>query len=67
MSETKLTERQQKILNLIKESPTITGRQMSETLSVSQRTIERDLSALQKSGILRREGKDNGGVWVVVV
>ena len=46
VSETKLTERQQKILNLIKESPTITGKQMSETLSVSQRTIERDLSAL---------------------
>lgn len=64
MSETKLTERQQKILNLIKESPTITGKQMSETLSVSQRTIERDLSALQKLGVLKREGKDNDGVWV---
>ena len=66
MSETKLTERQQKILNLIKESPTITGKQMSETLSVSQRTIERDLSALQKKGVLKREGKDNDGVWVIV-
>ena len=66
MSETKLTERQQKILNLIKESPTITGKQMSETLSVSQRTIERDLSVLQKMGVLRHEGKDNDGVWVVL-
>ena len=65
MSETKLTERQQKILNLIKESPTITGKQMSETLSVSQRTIERDLSALQKIGVLKREGKDNDGKWVI--
>ena len=65
MSETKLTERQQKILNLIKESPTITGKQMSETLSVSQRTIERDLSTLQKLGVLKREGKDNDGVWVL--
>ena len=65
VSETKLTERQQIILNLIKESPTITGRQMSETLSVSQRTIERDLSALQKMGVLKREGKDNDGVWVL--
>ena len=63
VSETKLTERQQKILNLIKESPTITGKQMSETLSVSQRTIERDLSALQKLGVLKREGKDNDGKW----
>ena len=66
VSETKLTERQQKILNLIKESPTITGKQMSETLSVSQRTIERDLSALQKIGVLKHEGKDNDGVWVIV-
>ena len=65
MSETKLTERQQKILNLIKVSPTITGKQMSETLSVSQRTIERDLSALQKLGVLEREGKDNDGMWVI--
>jgi len=39
---------------------------MSETLSVSQRTIERDLSALQKFGVLKREGKDNDGVWIVV-
>jgi ATP-dependent DNA helicase RecG len=61
VSETKLTERQQKILNLIKGSPTITGKQMSETLSVSQRTIERDLSTLQKKGILKHEGKDNDG------
>lgn len=66
MSETELTERQQKILNLIKGSPTITGKQMSETLSVSQRTIERDLSALQKIGVLKREGKDNDGVWVIM-
>ena len=66
MSEIKLTERQQKILNLIKESPTITGKQMSEMLSVSQRTIERDLAALQKLDILKREGKDNDGKWIIV-
>jgi ATP-dependent DNA helicase RecG len=65
MSESKLSERQQKIFNLIKESPTITGKQMSKALSVSQRTIERDLSALQKKGILKHEGKDNDGVWVL--
>ncbi|MBR6972869.1 MAG: putative DNA binding domain-containing protein [Bacteroidales bacterium] len=66
MSETKLSERQLKILDLIKESPTITGKQMSETLSVSQRTIERDLSALQKKGILKHEGKDNDGLWIII-
>ena len=65
MSETKLTERQQKILNLIKESPTISAKQMSETLSVTTRTIERDLSLMKKAGVLKREGKDNNGVWII--
>ena len=66
MSETKLTERQQKMLNLIKESPTISAKQMSETLSVTTRTIERDLSMMKKAGVLKREGKDNNGVWIII-
>ena len=67
LSDTKLTERQQKILNFIKESPTITGRRMSEILSVSQRTIERDLAAMQNMDILKHEGKDNDGRWVIMI
>ena len=39
---------------------------MSETLSESQRTIERDLSTLQKFGALKHEGKDNDGKWVII-
>ena len=43
----------------------MTAKQMSETLSVSQRTIERDLTMLKEKKILSREGKDNNGVWVI--
>lgn len=64
MSEIKLTVRQQKILDLIKESPSITAKQMSENLSVSSRTIERDISALKEMGVLTRKGKDNDGEWL---
>jgi ATP-dependent DNA helicase RecG len=39
---------------------------MAVTLAVKKRTLERELAALQKSGALRREGKDNNGVWVVM-
>lgn len=39
---------------------------MSETLSVIQRTIERDLAILEKTGIIRHEGKVNVGKWVVI-
>jgi ATP-dependent DNA helicase RecG len=66
MTDSKLTERQRNILNAIMKYPTITGRQMSEMLSVSQRTIERDLSYLQNSGILKHEGKVNDGAWVIL-
>lgn len=66
MSETNLTERQRLILSAIKENPYITGKEMSETLSVTQRTVERDLAILQKIGIIRHEGKVNAGVWVVL-
>ena len=37
---------------------------MSETLLVSQRTIERDISKIKKMGMLMREGKDNDGIWI---
>ena len=66
MSETNLTERQRLILSAIKENPYITGKEMSETLSVTQRTVERDLAILQKIGSIRHEGKVNAGKWVVL-
>lgn len=66
MSETNLAEHQRLILSAIKENPYITGKEMSETLLVTQRTVERDLAILQKIGIIRHEGKVNAGVWVVL-
>jgi ATP-dependent DNA helicase RecG len=66
MIDSKLTERQCNILNTVMKSPTITGQQMSEMLSVSQRAIERDLSYLQNNGILKHEGKVNDGAWVIM-
>ncbi len=66
VSEAKLTERQLKIIEIIKESNTISGRQMSEILSVSQRTVERDISKLKKMGVLKRKGEDNAGFWIIL-
>lgn len=62
MSETNLTERQRFILSIIKANPYVTGKAMSETLSVTQRTVERDLAVLQKAGIIRHEGRVNAGI-----
>lgn len=66
MSETKLNERQYRIINLIRQTPSITAKQMSEILSVSSRTVERDIAILKKYKKLTRDGDDNDGVWVVL-
>lgn len=62
LSETKLTARQRVIISIIQSNPAVSAKQMS----VTSRTIERDLSVMQKAGIIRHEGKDNAGVWVVL-
>lgn len=61
-----LSNRQRFIISAIKADPSITGKAMSETLSVTQRTVERDLAVLQKAGIIRHEGKVNADIWVVL-
>ena len=62
----KLSDRQQIIVSMIRSNPTVSAKQMSETLSVTSRTIERDLAVMQKAGVIRHEGKDNAGVWVIL-
>ena len=64
--ELKLSDRQNVIISIIQSNPAISAKQMSETLSVTSRTIERDLSLMQKFGIIRHEGSDKAGVWVVL-
>ena len=66
MSEITLNARQGLIVAIIHSNPSVSAKQMSEILSVTSRTIERDLSAMQKVGIIRHEGTDNAGVWVVL-
>ena len=39
---------------------------MSGKKTVTTRTIERDIAALQAKGILKREGGRKSGKWIVV-
>ncbi len=67
VSDTKITARQQLILGLIKLKPTTTVKEMSVTLSVTERTISRDLAKLQEQNIVKRHGADNDGYWEVIM
>ena len=61
-----LTERQQIILNLIKENPSLSANEMSQKTGMTSRTIQRDLALLHEKGILNREGGRKEGRWVVI-
>ena len=66
VSQVQLTERQREINKLIKANSFISSKQMSVVLSVVHRTIQRDLAALQKAGIIIREGNTSAGHWVLL-
>lgn len=65
-----LSERQQNIISVVKCHPAITipelAQRMSGKKTVTTRTIERDIAALQAKGILKREGGRKSGKWTVV-
>lgn len=61
-----MSERQRKIIDLIKENPTISASQMSAMLSVIKRTVERELSVLRKRGVIAREGSARSGHWLIL-
>lgn len=58
--------RQKRIISLIKVKPTIIVEQMTSILSISKRSLERDLSMLQKAGVIRHEGSRKSGILVVL-
>ena len=62
---TELTERQYKILDMIKTYPTVSVAQMAVMMSVKKRTVERELAVLRKKGIIAREGGPRTGRWIV--
>jgi len=67
LSVVQLSDRQKKICKLIKENPFISSKQMSVVLSVVHRTVQRDIAAMQKQGILIREGNTSAGHWVLLI
>jgi ATP-dependent DNA helicase RecG len=60
-----VTDRASKILTLIKENNFISTVQMATILSVSKRTILRDIEKLKKENKIKREGNEKTGHWIL--
>lgn len=60
-----MSERQQLILDVVRADDRITIQLMTKKLKVSEKTIRRELSNLQKKGVIARDGGRKEGRWVI--
>ena len=61
-----LSERQNIILDLIKENPLVTIPEMSLKTGVVARTVKRDIEYLQAKGVIVRKGGRKEGHWKIL-
>lgn len=64
--EKKQGETKEKIIELIRNNPYITQKEMRELLGLSQSGIEYQIKNLKQDGVIKRVGGDRGGHWEVV-
>ncbi|WP_456104762.1 winged helix-turn-helix transcriptional regulator [Prevotella sp.] len=53
------------ILELIVMDAKVTSTQMAESLGINRSAVSKHLKKMQEDGIIRREGPDKGGKWVI--
>lgn len=67
---TKSSERKRKsserILDLIKNKPTISAAEIAMEIDMSSRGVEKQIKKLREAGIIKRNGADFGGYWEIV-
>jgi predicted HTH transcriptional regulator len=49
----------------MRQTPKITIENLANILSVSRKTISRDVNYMLSNGLIEREGGDKGGIWIV--
>jgi Fic family protein len=54
------------ILDLIKNDEKITSTKMAESLGINRSAVSKHLKKMQDEDLIRREGPDKGGKWIVV-
>ena len=58
-------EEEQAIINVIKNNPTATQKQIAEATGKSERTIKRRTVEMQEKGLISRENGKRNGKWIV--
>lgn len=56
----------ERILDLIKNKPTISAAEIAMEIDMSSRGVEKQIKKLREAGIIKRNGADFGGYWEIV-
>lgn len=62
----KLTQTQEKIINLIKENSHITQNEIASKLNIARETVNRNMKKIQEKKIIQRVGADKNGNWKIL-
>ena len=60
-----LTEKQKLLLDILRNNPTITQKEIVESASLSRSTVQRTVKELIEMGRLERVGSKKTGSWIV--
>ena len=66
ITSTDISEREEKIIAIMKENPDITAVQIASELGVSSRTIENAIKNLREKRYIERQGATKDGRWIVI-
>jgi ATP-dependent DNA helicase RecG len=61
-----LTKTESRIYNLLRRNPSLTQPQICEALSLGKTIVQKTISCLKFKGLIRREGSNKTGFWVVL-
>lgn len=61
-----LSEREYKIYILLNSDSSLSASNIQKRLQIPHRTVQRDLHNMQMKGVLKREGSDRGGRWIIL-
>ena len=49
----------------MRDNPSITAKELSEFIGITERSIKSNIKMLRDAGLLKREGADKNGRWIV--
>ena len=61
-----LTDKEEKIINLIKENKNVTKKELEKITNLSKSTIDRIISDLKRKNIIKRIGANKNGYWKIL-